>query len=534
MSMTDVLKEIRGRDVPQTEQADPRQVKNRAGGYVFEVGDWERLRRFLIIGASGTYYVGTRELSKENAEIVVKLANVDGERLVREIVAVSDAGRAPKQDAGIFALAIAASYGTDASRKAALDALPKVCRTASTLFQFCSYVEQFRGWGRGLRNAVSKWYLNREVDNLALQAVKYRQRHGWTHRDLLRMAHPVSTEADRRALFGWLTHPSEATLADPAMPALVGAFEEARTAPTKRLLQIMGENPSMTWEMLPDAALGDPEVWEQLLMSGRGLPIGALIRQLPRLTRLGLLTNRSPWTKRITERLTDTDELRRGRIHPISVLMAQRTYEAGRSMRGSTTWDPSRKVIDALDDAFYKAFASVEPTGKRHLLALDVSGSMGMNISQDIPISCREITAAMALVIAATEPDTEIYGFATNFRSLPISPKQRLSDAVRVVSGLPFGGTDCALPFKVAREKNWEVDMFVVMTDNETWAGRGHPHQELVRYRKHSGIQARSAVLGMTATDCSIADPSDPGMLDIVGMDSSVPTLLNEFTRGSI
>ena len=34
------------------------------------------------------------------------------------------------------------------------------------------------------------------------------------------------------------------------------------------------------------------------------------------------------------------------------------------------------QVVDALDAAFYAAFANVEPTGKRWLLALDVSSSM--------------------------------------------------------------------------------------------------------------------------------------------------------------
>ena len=531
--MSELLHGIRGRDVPQTERADAREVRNSAGGYVFEVSDWERLRRFLIIGAGGTYYTNARTLTKENAEVVVKLANEDGERLVREIVAISAGGRAPKQDAGVFALAIAASYGSDESRKAALAALPVVCRTATTLFMFCSFIEQFRGWGRGLRTAVGKWYLNKPVDAVAYQAVKYRNRHDMTHRDLLRLSHPKTDETARRALFGWMVHPNEETLADADLPALVGAFEESRTADKARVLQILAENPSMTWEMLPDEMLNEREVWEQLLSSkdGRGVPIGALIRQLPRLTRLGLLTAASPWTAQVTERLTDTDALRKGRIHPVSVLIAQRTYEQGHSMRGSSTWTPTRKVIDALDAAFYKAFASVEPTGKRHLLALDVSGSMGSSISADIPISCREMTAAIALVIAATEPDTLIYGFSNTFTELPISPRQRLSDAIGVVSGLPFQSTDCALPFKVARAEKWPVDMFVVMTDSETWAGYGHPAQELRRYRTEVGVNARSAVLGMTATEVSIADPADPGMLDIVGMDTAVPTLLNEFAR---
>ena len=46
-----------------------------------------------------------------------------------EIVAISEAGRAPKNDPAIFALAMAPARGDEATRKAALDALPRVCRT---------------------------------------------------------------------------------------------------------------------------------------------------------------------------------------------------------------------------------------------------------------------------------------------------------------------------------------------------------------------------------------------------------------------
>jgi len=47
---------------------------------------------------------------------------------------------------------------------------------------------------------------------------------------------------------------------------------------------------------------------------------------------------------------------------------------------------------------------------------------------------------------------------------------QRLDDVVRVISGLPFDRTDCALPMLHAAGNNLPIDAFVVYTDNETWA----------------------------------------------------------------
>ena len=115
----------------------------------------------------------------------------------REIVAISRDGRAAKNDPAIFALAMAASATEDATRQAALAALPVVCRTGTHLFAFARYVEGFRGWGRSLRRGIATWYLDQPPEQLAYQAVKYRQRDGMTHRDLLRLAHPVAD--DRRS-----------------------------------------------------------------------------------------------------------------------------------------------------------------------------------------------------------------------------------------------------------------------------------------------------------------------------------------------
>ena len=83
-----------------------------------------------------------------------------------------------------------------------------------------------------------------------------------------------------------------------------------------------------------------------------------------------------------------------------------------------------------------------------------------------------------------------------------------------------------------AIEQRLEVDTFVIYTDNETWSGKVHPHQALRRYRECSGIDARLIVVGMTSTGFSIADPDDPGMLDVVGFDAAVPSLITEFARG--
>ena len=158
------------------------------------------------------------------------------------------------------------------------------------------------------------------------------------------------------------------------------------------------------------------------------------------------------------------------------------------------------------------------------------------------PLTARDASAALSLVTLATESESMVLGFTTNSLTkgflrdvvtpLDISPRQRLDDVLDYIDGLPFGGTDCSLPMLYALENSLEVDTFVIYTDNETWAGKMHPHQALQRYRKESGIDAKLVVAGMTATKFSIANPDDAGMLDVVGFDAAVPNLISEFSRG--
>jgi 60 kDa SS-A/Ro ribonucleoprotein len=173
------------------------------------------------------------------------------------------------------------------------------------------------------------------------------------------------------------------------------------------------------------------------------------------------------------------------------------------------------------------------------MLALDVSGSMTAPVAGMPYLSCREGSAAMALVTAATEERHRFVAFTGGpsgvrgpgaaLTPLAISPRQRLDDVLRSISNLPFGGTDCALPMVEALKHRWPVDAFVVYTDSETWAGDIHPSQALRRYRDRMGIAAKLIVVAMNSNGFTIADPDDAGMLDVVGFDGATPHVIADF-----
>jgi len=552
------LKTYRTRRVAQRVRLPgSKQVANSAGGFAWAVDDWARLRRFLILGSQGgSYYAAEWKLTRENALAVERCLAADGVRTVAEIVRISEAGRAPKNDPALFALAMAAGADGEQTRKAALEALPRVARTGTHLFQFVQFVDGFRGWGRSLRRAVGAWYSAKAVDSLAYQAVKYRQREGVTHRDVLRLAHPAHSVSagnptlgvsdEHKRLFEWIARGGDAD----GLPRFVEGFVLAQEAGSAvRSAELVSEY-GLPREAVKTEHLASPQVWEALL---EDMPMTALVRNLATMTRVGVLDAGSAGTEKAVEQLGDADRIRRARVHPIAFLSALRTYAAGRGARGRHEWSPVRQIVDALDAAFYTAFGNVEPAGGRMLLALDVSGSMQSGRVAGVPgLSPRDASAALALVTAATEPRCEIVGFYAGrngwkagkrqqwylghdgLTRLAISPRQRLDDAVKAVSDLPFGATDCALPMLYAQAKGKEIDTFVIYTDSETWFGDVHPAQALEDYRRASRIPARLVVVGMVSNGFSIADPNDPGMLDVVGFDTATPQLISGFARGAV
>ena len=286
------------------------------------------------------------------------------------------------------------------------------------------------------------------------------------------------------------------------------------------------------------------EVWT-VLADHR--PITALVRNLATLTRLGVIAPmQSAWACQRMNAIGNPMTEGYSIIHPINVLSALLTYRSGKSVRGSNTWTPAPQVVDALDQAFERSFATAPQTNQRFYLGIDVSGSMDNGEVAGVPgLSPRMAAAAMAMVIARREPNYYMAGFAADgdwttpgmslrhrgsqMAPLSITASDSLSDAIQKTNALPFGRTDCALPMLDALEKKILVDVFVILTDSETWVGNIHPVAALEKYRKEMGIPAKLVVVGMVSNGFSIADPSDGGMMDVVGFDAAAPALIADF-----
>lgn len=567
--MTSAYSNYSLRRTPQNEPIPgSNQVPNHAGGYVYPVDDWVRMESFLILGSEGgTYYQEEKELTKESAEATIRCIQADGIRAVDLIVRVSDSGRAAKNDPALFALALCFTFGDLTAKWRARESLPKVARIGTHLFHFAQYMENMRGWGSSVKKAIANWYDNSQRD-LPYQLVKYQQRDGWSHADLITLSHPKA----HGDLYDWVLGERKdyhrfqhggptATLSEPEIkgphhwsdsfeggrvPKIIEGYEKLKNGAelfSKETVAQMIVEYHLPREVVPNKFLTEAVVWEALMKTDMGYE--AMIRNLGQMSKVGYLKAMSPAVAKVVARLNNQEALVKSRLHPLKILAAMHTYAQGHGFRGSGAWDVVPAVIDALNDAFYKSFGNVEPTNKRTMLALDISGSMRSPIPGMPYMSCREGAAAMALVTAAVEPNHMITGFTSGngeskwgarygsaMKDLAISPRQRLDGVVKYIKTIPMGGTDCSLPMRAALERKLEIDTFIIYTDNETWFGNIHPMQALREYReKMNNHAAKLVVVAMTPVSFSIADPNDAGTLDCVGFDTDTPEVISNFAR---
>lgn len=517
------------------------------GGIVHAVDDWTRLRRFLILGSEGSFYQPGRELTIENVGVVRRCLDADAGRAIREIFEISNAGRAPKNEPALLALAMALRHPDVSTRRKAEQAFPDVVRTGTHLLHIAAYVTALSGKNskisnRLLRRTFADWFLSKSANDLAYQAVKYPSRDGWALRDVLRLASPKPT-SDLNPTLRYIAKGEVLVEVGSEITSLIYGVEQLKSATSDIVASSLIAAYDIPREAVPTHFLNSRDVWDALLTSGGGMPITAMVRNLAKMTAVGLLTDdiTNSATLRVTMALANDEKLRKSRIHPMQLLVALKTYEQGHGDRGSLVWRPSKRIINALDEAFYRSFGSVGPTGKRIRLAVDASGSMQTGRVGGINLTPREAAAAMALVTANVEPNVDIVGFTTRMIRLDneVRPSMRLDEVVRNIDRVARSeGTHCSIPITTAETA---YDAIVSYTDNETWDGAfgrggydGSVADALRQYRSRYSTAARHAVLAFAANRISISDPNDPLSLDLVGLDAGTPQVLSEFIAGRV
>uniref|UniRef100_A0A8C2EV03 Ro60, Y RNA binding protein n=1 Tax=Cyprinus carpio TaxID=7962 RepID=A0A8C2EV03_CYPCA len=529
--------------LPEQLSAVNEQVLNSSGGSVSAAVS---LRRFLCYGSESATY-STREcaLGIESALALMQL--MEGGRgceVVQEIRRSNLEGHAVRAKPTLFALAVCSQHGDCKTRQAALRALKDLCRTPAQLFTFVQYKKELRQgsgmWGRALRRAVADWYNSQDGMSLARTVTKCKHRAGWSHQDLLRLSHMKPTNDTVAVVCKYITKgwkgvheaygDKENSEDVQKVFEYLEAVEKAKRCTDEQELIHLIEEQSLEKEQILTHHLKSKEVWKALL---KEMPVAVLLKHLGNLTANKVLAAGSADVTAVCERIQDETALKKAKTHPFNILVASENYKRGHGNRSKLKWDPDRELVQALDCAFSRSISTVEPTGKRFLVAVDVSSSLS-SVTHGSSISSVAVAAAMCLVIAQTEPDAQIVVFSEgSVRPCAVSSDMTFMQVAAQLIQTPGGSTDCALPITWASENDKTVDVFIIFTNNQTF-GRENPADTLKTYRQKIGLFSKLIVCGLIASSLSVADPEDRGMLDICGFDSQAVDVIQLEKRDSL
>jgi 60 kDa SS-A/Ro ribonucleoprotein len=502
-------------------------IANDGGGYSFKLDDFKFLTRFLILGATeGTFYLSKDKHEYRNLENVINCIQHDGCRVVREIVRVSNEGLAHKNDHAIFALALVFRYGDNEAKALASTEFNKVVRIGTHMFMFCDFIKKMRGFGKTVRQAINNWYTSKDDYSMAFQISKYQQREGWSHRDVFRLSHPAFGDSTKNVIAQWAMGKNPNLNSSVSGLDLLHGVELIKMMGTTQGALKLIETYKLQREHIPTELLNKPEIQEAMLPHMGGT---ALLRNLGNMSKSGLVIPFNNACKFIINKLGDREWIKKNRLHPLSILNAQRTYAQGHGVLGNGSWTVNQNIVDALEDAFYLSFDTIEPTGKNFFYGIDISGSMAMKY-QGMNMTCNEVAAVLAMAHVRTENNTFVGGFGYQFQALNISKKDTLETAAAKCQG-NFGSTNPGSAIEYAISKKIDADAFIIITDNDINSG-SQPTQVLNKFRKvRNKPQAKMIVCGLVANNFSIADPADLNQLDIAGFSPDITTIITNFVN---
>src|SRR5262249_706725 len=153
--------------------------------------------------------------------------------------------------------------------------------------------------------AVANWYNQKPIDKLVMQALKYQSRDGWSHRDLLRLSHAKAPSGDYNELYKYIVDGElKADMSD-RLRAVRAVEDMKHFTEAKDVVNYIVDF-GLPRECVPTQFLNSPEVWDALLDK---MGAEAMIRNLGKMTSVGLIKPMSKASKLVVGRLNDAEFL---------------------------------------------------------------------------------------------------------------------------------------------------------------------------------------------------------------------------------
>jgi 60 kDa SS-A/Ro ribonucleoprotein len=495
---------------------------------------------------SNTFYASQKELAKETVEVLRKMSAQDPAFLGKALAYARNKGL--MKMAPTVGLAVLSENKTAEGKEAFRKAFRHVIRIPDDLREFVELIRTGNFGGKkaimGMRKTMIQNWLRHMSE---FHGLKYGSSNseGMTLRDILRLTHPrpkvngeplivstpmgpvrVPTLNDQKVrkggldydrlrsgaqaeLFGWLVKGWEKIGDEPSPSnALVWAFEKVKRSEDEKEIVSLVKKYKLPWEVVvPAVKKMTKGIWLALM---EGMPYMALLRNLNTLQRHEVLEDKEV-VKEIAKKLSDPEAVGKSKQFPFRFWNAFKAYNGPQEIR------------DALADALEASFVNMpEIKGCKVLVSNDISSSMSSAVSDKSDTSISEIAGLFGAALFKKSEDVELLPFDDKVHpSLgKVSKRDTIMSITKQIAKTQ-GGTDLGAPIEHMLRERRKIDVFIGITDNEDWAGRGFL-TSWEEYRSKVSPKAK-AFLVTVAPNRDFVAPSDyPDVHFIMGWGDSV------------
>lgn len=483
---------------------------NHEGFKAYVHGLRDQVRNFLRTGTlSGTFYVGAVELSKEMIDTLRRFGEQDPIALSEEAISAREEGY--MRTLPIIATVVLSGLPNKQLFRETARRVLKIPRDVAQFIEICKSgaVPGVAGFGGCRTDAAREW-----MESMSeYHAVKGFGSKTMGLRDVVRLTHPKPRDQKSRELLGWLSgHIQGKRVCENTMVVALELLKRT-SDPTEQIALI--RKARLPYEVVTTAVANPSrEIWVELL---RNAPTLNLLMNLVTFARHGVFTDQEN-VSIACEKLSRPDALRSSRILPFQCYRAWKMYSR------QSGADP--RIIAALSDALQNSVANMPLFGGRVCLAPDVSYSMSWSLKpsehamnqapKEGEMSVVEVAGIFAAGLLRQCPNVTVLPFCSSVLPCSLNPRDSVLTNAQAIASLVSGGTSLSAPVEELLRKRDKVDLFVGITDNEEWIGRGFI-DAWREYVREVSPEAKAVLITVVPTPYRVVPESEPGVYYVHG-----------------
>lgn len=280
--------------------------------------------------------------------------------------------------------------------------------------------------------------------------------------DVIKLAHPSSHgDLERDAVYKLIVK-NEVSANLPKEIVDYLAFKEMRDSGDKSYKTL----PKVGFMRLTALNLIDSD-WEQL---GLNMTWNQLRQNINSLEKHGVFNDQSV-TDLLAAKVATEDSVKKSKLFPYQI------YTSVKNINNGTMKNAMQKALDY-------SISSVPVMPRNTTVAIDVSGSMGCKVNGlnvNGGLSCAEVAGLMATSVLKVNSNARVITFDTEAKDY--TDKLNPYDSIATnMSKINFngGGTSCSASVKHVNDNNITCDLFIMVSDNESWAdyNRGNSYRK--------------------------------------------------------